>query len=141
MKKTGAVGLTVLTLALILILGSCTQAAPIGDTPVLEEASSSFLLKEDAGQDCTAFLVGEFTGGSGGTARFDGCGNLTLVRGAEGDLHGSYTMRQYENGRSVVTVEMDGISTQYSFVLLSGSGNFTLTDSSNREYTFTPVQY
>lgn len=146
MKRFSLLIFTITMLALILLLGSCAPVVPstVGGGIVVQEASASVLPMSSSEQDSwdsTAFLVGEFTGSNGSTARFNGLGDFTLIAVDGSESTGSYSLTEYEKKPAVVTIDLPGARCQYTFALCGGSGDFTLTDAAGNVYSFSPVQY
>ena len=133
-----------LVLTLMLTLTACAESISRADNGVAEiqEAAAPGLFQgRGAGRDSTAFLVGEFDSGSGTKTRFDGFGTITIVQADGSAVVGSYSMTEYENRDAVVSIEMNGVSTEYSFDLSSANGSFCLTDRYDNAYSFSPVAY
>lgn len=145
MKRFSLLIFTITMLALILLLGSCAPVVPstVGGGIIVQEASASVLPMSgnDQSWDSTAFLVGEFTGSNGSTARFNGLGDFTLIAADGSESVGSYSLTEYEKKPAVVTINLPGAYCQYTFALSGGSGDFTLTDAAGNVYSFSPVQY
>ncbi len=142
MKRAALVLFVAVMAALMLLLGSCALPAQATGTPAMQEASTSIsLLDSRPGKDATSFLVGEFTENNGTLARFNGFGDVTIVRANGESSVGSYDMIDYGSKKAVVNIDIDGSLSSYSFLLTSGSGDFTLTDGNGNVFDFTPVVY
>ena len=140
MKGYKKIAVVLVLFALMFLLGSCSkmESRPVGVTAITEAAAPGIFSLEQ-GKDATSFLVGEFSSGSGTVTRFDGFGKIIIVQADGSEVVGSYRMSEYENRDAVVSITMNGTSTDYAFTLSGPDGSFTLTDKYENTYAFVPT--
>lgn len=143
MNKKSAMLLMVVMLISVLLLGSCALIPDVQAKELTDYQEASFNGYKPGGGswDATDFLVGEFYSSTGGVTRFDGRGTVTVISPDGVNSVGMYSMTESDGKEAVVHILMNGEESSYDFDLVSGQGDFTLTDSKGNLSVYTPVQY
>ena len=131
------------------ILSACSMIVPAeienGEQEMVEAAFSANTLgsakKNRKGHDATAFLVGEFYVSNGYTAFFDGRGAVTMVAPDGSSIGGYYTLQEEDEKSASVIINFGQGDESYRYDLISGSGDFTLTDKDNNLLVFVLKTY